>query len=97
MLDDVAHESFSIADARRELGDLLNRAHYTNERITVTKRDKPFASVNSVKDQQHLDYLDQIARKLGITVEVLLNRMAHLAEDRDGRSVFDEISASEPA
>lgn len=77
------HLTSSVADVRKDLGDLLSRAHYQNERITVTKRDKPFASLVSVPDQERLDKMDKLAKRLGISPDELLARYENaVAEDK---------------
>ncbi len=57
----------SVADARKDLGDLLSRAHYQNERIIVTKHDKPFATLVSVADKDRLVRLDEEAERHGVS------------------------------
>lgn len=66
------HPTSSVADMRKDLGDLLSRAHYQNERIIVTKRERPFASVVSLPDTEKLDRLDEIAAYRGMTSETLM-------------------------
>jgi prevent-host-death family protein len=45
----------TLADARDSLGDLVNRAHYGDERVLLTKRGKPVAAIVSLADLDALE------------------------------------------
>lgn len=48
-----ASQVVSVAQAKRELSDLCNRAAYGRDTIIVTKRGKPLAAIVSVADLEH--------------------------------------------
>lgn len=56
----------SVADARKNLADIIGAAHYSDERIMIERRDKPFASVISPQGRQALDDSDDIAQALNL-------------------------------
>lgn len=47
----------SMAEARRDLAGILNRAAYTRERTIVTRRDEDVAAVISIDELRMLDSL----------------------------------------
>ena len=49
----AASQVVSVAQAKRELSDLCNRAAYGRDTIIVTKRGKPLAAIVSVADLEH--------------------------------------------
>ena len=51
----------TIAEARRIFTDILGRAHYSNERIVITRRNTPYAAIVSIRDKERLDELDRRA------------------------------------
>ena len=40
--------TITSTDLAARTGDILNRVHYGNERIVVTKRGKPIATIHAV-------------------------------------------------
>lgn len=44
-------EMMSVAEMRKDLGEVLNRAYYLNEVVEVAKREKPFALVVSATEK----------------------------------------------
>jgi prevent-host-death family protein len=53
----------SIAEARQTFTDLLGRAHYKGERIEITRRTTPYATIVSVADKTKLDEVDKLLRE----------------------------------
>jgi prevent-host-death family protein len=51
--------TMTAKEARRSFADLLARAAYGKERITVTRNGKPIAVLVSVEDAQALDALEE--------------------------------------
>ena len=47
----------SVADARKDLADIINRAAYQRERTVITRRDADVAAVVSIEELQLLDAL----------------------------------------
>ena len=47
----------SIADARKDLAEIINRAAYTRERTLITRRDSDVAAVISIDELRLLDAL----------------------------------------
>jgi prevent-host-death family protein len=49
--------TITVTQARENLADLLNKAHYAGERIIVEKRGKKLAAIISIHDLELLDSL----------------------------------------
>ena len=52
--------TFSTADARNKFGDVINRAAYGKERITLTRRGKEIVAVVPISDLAILEKLDDL-------------------------------------
>lgn len=50
-----------LSGARDNLADLVNRAHYSGERVTITKRGKPVAAIVSLADLEALEAFEENA------------------------------------
>ncbi|MCS5657725.1 MAG: type II toxin-antitoxin system Phd/YefM family antitoxin [Dehalococcoidia bacterium] len=44
----------SVADAKRNLSELMSRAAYNNERFLIQRRGKPMAALVSIEDLTRL-------------------------------------------
>lgn len=55
-------KTLSIAEAKNKFSDLINRAVYRHERITISKRGKPVAVIMSIDDLNQID--EQEKRRL---------------------------------
>ena len=77
----------SVAGARKDLADIINRAAYQRERTVITRRDADVAAVVSIEELQLLDAL--IARYEDET-DVADARDA-LLEAREARVGWDSI------
>jgi prevent-host-death family protein len=53
----------TIAEARQTFTDLLGRAHYKGERIDITRRHTPYATIVSVEDKEKLEAIDKLLRE----------------------------------
>jgi prevent-host-death family protein len=51
----------SISEARKELAELVNRAAYRRERITLGRRGKKVAAIVSAEDLELLEALEDAA------------------------------------
>jgi len=51
----------SIAEARKALADMVNRAAYGGERITLLRRGRPAAAIVSLRDLALLEALEDRA------------------------------------
>ncbi len=45
----------SVADAKKNLSELMSRTAYNNERFLIQRRDKPMAALVSVEDLARLE------------------------------------------
>ena len=54
----ASSNTVSVRDLRQNLSDLLSRANYANERVVVTRRDRPVAALVPVEDLELLEELE---------------------------------------
>ena len=52
---------FAMAEARRNLGELVNRVAYGGERVAIGRRSKDLAVLISVQDAELLETLEDLA------------------------------------
>ena len=52
--------ALSVSDTRNNIGDVLDRVHFTKERVVLTKHSKPYAAVVGQEDLLRLEVFDQI-------------------------------------
>jgi prevent-host-death family protein len=78
--------TFSVAEARKELGDVLSRAHYADERIVISKREKPFAFVGSIKSQERLENLDRLAKAMNMPNDELVAKLMEALADEEKKA-----------
>jgi prevent-host-death family protein len=45
----------SVADAKKNLSELMSRAAYNNERFLIQRRGKPMAALVSIEDLERLE------------------------------------------
>jgi prevent-host-death family protein len=50
----------AVADARRDLSDILNRVVYSGERIIITRHGKDIAAIVSSKDLEALEKIEDM-------------------------------------
>jgi prevent-host-death family protein len=50
----------AVADARRDLSDILNRVVYSGERIIITRHGKDVAAIISSKDLEALEKIEDM-------------------------------------
>ena len=66
----------SAGDFRRDLSDIINRAHYGSERVIVARHGQPLAALISVADLEALEALEDAA-------DVRAAHEAHLEAEAD--------------
>lgn len=74
-------DNVAVADARREFGDVLNRAHFYNEVIRITKRERPFAAVVSATDGNNVVGIKEVAQSLKIEPSNLVELLKAIPKD----------------
>lgn len=50
--------SITVTSARSQLAELINKVAYANERISLTRQNKPIAYIISAKDMALLEMLE---------------------------------------
>ena len=55
-------KTIGIAEAKNKFSDLINRAIYRHERITISKRGKPVAVIMRAEDSKRLEELEDRER-----------------------------------
>jgi prevent-host-death family protein len=50
----------AVADARRDLSDILNRVVYSGERVILTRHGKDIAAIISSKDLEALEKIEDM-------------------------------------
>jgi len=73
--------ALSIKDAREKFADIMGRAHYSNERILITRHDKPYVGVVSKNEIDFLDAAEETAKLFDMTKEELLQRINEMREN----------------
>ena len=53
-----AIKTVSLTELKQNLGDIVNRAAYSSDRITLLSRDKEHAALISIEDLRRLEQLD---------------------------------------
>ena len=74
----------SVADAKKNLSELMSRAAYNNERFLVRRRGKPMAALVSIEDLARLE-------KEPVAPKGLLAAVAAVAEFEELESMVEEI------
>jgi prevent-host-death family protein len=55
------HPEVALAELRASIGDVINRAAYSGERVVVTRNGKPAAAVISAEDLAYFEELENAA------------------------------------
>ena len=74
----------SVADAKKNLSELMSRAAYNNERFLIQRQGKPMAALVSIEDLAWLE-------KEPVAPKGLLAAVAALAEFEELESMVEEI------
>ena len=74
----------SVADAKKNLSELMSRAAYNNERFLIQRRGKPMAALVSIEDLARIE-------KEPVAPKGLLAAVAALAEFEELESMVEEI------
>lgn len=70
-------------DVRLNLGELINRVHYLNERVRVTRRGKPVIALVPLEDLEFMErVLDALEDELDLPV--IKQRLAELEASGEG-------------
>jgi len=77
----------SVADARRTLPEILNRASYAHERTVITRHDEDVAAIISIDE---LRLLDALIERYENETDVAQARAAML-EAREDRVAWNDI------
>jgi prevent-host-death family protein len=77
----------SVAEARKDLAEIINRAAYSRERTLITRRDSDVAAVISIEE---LRLLDALMERYENESDVADAREA-LLESREDRVGWDSI------
>lgn len=70
-------------EVRLSLGELINRVHYRNERVKITRRGKPVVALVSIED---LEFLEQVLDALEdeLDLPVIKERLKEFEETGEG-------------
>jgi prevent-host-death family protein len=79
----------SVAEARRTLPDILNRASYAHERTVITRHDEDVAAVISMDELRLLDVLIERFEN----DEDIADARAELLLAREDRVAWDDIKS----
>lgn len=77
----------SVAEARKDLAEILNRASYARERTVITRHDEDVAAVISIDE---LRLLDALIERYEDEADLAAGRAA-LLEAREDRVAWDTI------
>lgn len=72
-----------VSDAREHLGDVVDRARYTQERVVLTKRGREVGAIISIDDLKLLEMLED-------QLDIKEARLA-LEESQGERVSYDEV------
>lgn len=72
-----------VSDARESLGEVVDRARYTHERVVLTKRGKEVGAIISMDDLKLLEMLED-------QLDIKAAREA-IEESRGERSPYEEV------
>jgi prevent-host-death family protein len=76
--------TFTTVEARKQIGEVINRAAYGKERVILTRRGKPVAAVVPIEDVETLEALED---RLDIEEA---NRVLDAVEE-EGTTPFDQV------
>ena len=77
--------SVSVVDLRKELGEILNQAHY-KQPVTISKRDKPFATVVSHAEGLWITDMYKVADEMNMNREDFREKIKGLLVDEEART-----------
>ncbi len=75
--------SVTSEEVRLSLGELINRVHYRNERVKITRRGKPVVALVSIED---LEFLEKVLDALEdeIDLPLIKERLKEFEETGEG-------------
>ena len=83
-------KSFSTADIKARLSEMIGKVIYGHERLVVLRRGKPVAALVSLQDLQRLEALDS-AGAAKTDVHPIMRAFGGWAERNDLDTLTDEI------
>lgn len=86
----MSETAISLTELKQNLGEVVNRAAYGNERIILLSRGKPRAALISIQDLEKLEQLAQEAQ----TTRNIQEQMELLAEMDALRAQMDTVTDS---
>jgi prevent-host-death family protein len=85
--------SFSTADIKARLSELIGRVTHTHERLIVLRRGKPVAAIVSIEDLRRLESLDAAQAK-GDDIHPIMRAYGGWADRDDLDELIAEIYAN---
>jgi len=82
----------SVAEMRKDLGEVLNRAYYRNEMVEVAKREKPFALVLSANEKPAILGMREIATEQNMDTGRLIELLRAVPEEKL-REILCDVAA----
>jgi prevent-host-death family protein len=86
----MSETTISLTELKQNLGEVVNRAAYGNERIILLSRGKPRAALISIQDLEKLEQLAQEAQ----TTRNIQEQMELLAQMDALRAQMDTVTDS---
>ena len=83
-------KSFSTADIKARLSEMIGKVVYSHERLIVLRRGKPVAALVSLQDLRRLEALDAASAEKP-DVHPIMRAFAGWAEGDDLDTLTDEI------
>ncbi|MDP2720375.1 MAG: type II toxin-antitoxin system prevent-host-death family antitoxin [bacterium] len=84
-------KTIAALKARRNLGELLNRAYYKGEDTIIEKRGKPIARVTRVEPTE-TDGIDVLMKTAGawkdLNAEIIKNKIKKARKDKTSKKEF---------
>jgi hypothetical protein len=87
----MSDEPMSVAEMRKDLGDVLNRAFYKNEVVEVAKREKSVALIVSSVDKPAILGMREIAAEQNMD-SVRLIELLHAVPEEKLRAILCETA-----
>lgn len=78
----------TVAQAREELAELLNRVAYSKERVTITRRGKKIAVIIPTETA---DLLEELERRIDAILESTANAVVRHGNTDEGTVSWEEV------
>jgi prevent-host-death family protein len=76
--------TFTTVEARKQIGEVINRAAYGKERVILTRRGKPVVAVVPIEDVETLEALED-------RLDIEEARKVLADADKEGTVPFNEV------